>query len=277
MTDATRPTDDEVPFAREERFIVIKRKHLTQEKEFSVRRFLRHQGVEPVECVVVEADWPEYEKVWQMIEARCTGRTSPQPHIAAEPGEVERVAMALYQCEKERSDHVDRLLSAAKGQPVKFRMEHWDDVADLYRSDARAALATLTAAEPRAAGEGALADEVEQVAAIIGPHLRQACGLNPDTDDQFRAQEHARAIARRILAALRQPSTERESVRKEAFEVERVKHAFRAGWTAHERGSDIEAFAPYPPHRCGEALDFYLCSLTDRNLTAQPHPGKEQE
>jgi hypothetical protein len=58
---------------------------------------------------------------------------------------VEQAARALYQCEKERSDHVDKLLSAAKGQPVRFRMEHWDDVADLYRSDARAALASLTA------------------------------------------------------------------------------------------------------------------------------------
>ncbi|AGH48729.1 hypothetical protein G432_05010 [Sphingomonas sp. MM-1] len=54
---------------------------------------------------------------------------------------VERVARALYACEKERSDHTGKVLSAAKGHPVNFRMEPWDDVAELYRGDARAAIA----------------------------------------------------------------------------------------------------------------------------------------
>lgn len=56
---------------------------------------------------------------------------------------VERVARALYACEKERSDHTDKVLSAAKGHPVNFRMEPWDDVAELFRGDARAALSAI--------------------------------------------------------------------------------------------------------------------------------------
>lgn len=60
-------------FAREERFIVVKRKHLDPHQEQGLRGYLRACGVETSECVVVESDWPEYETVWKMIEARCTG------------------------------------------------------------------------------------------------------------------------------------------------------------------------------------------------------------
>ena len=31
----------------------------------------------PFGCVVVEDDWPEYETVWKMIEARVDGKASP--------------------------------------------------------------------------------------------------------------------------------------------------------------------------------------------------------
>lgn len=35
----------------------------------------RHCGdKQPLECVVVESDWPEYEPVWAMIEARVDGK-----------------------------------------------------------------------------------------------------------------------------------------------------------------------------------------------------------
>lgn len=60
-------------FVREERYIVIKRKHLNPEHEAAIRKRCRLWGVPTVECVVVEDDWPEYETVWKMIEARVTG------------------------------------------------------------------------------------------------------------------------------------------------------------------------------------------------------------
>lgn len=61
-------------FKQEERFIVIKRKHLSNEQERKLREGMRSLCIGTVECVVVESDWPEYETVWRMIEARCAGR-----------------------------------------------------------------------------------------------------------------------------------------------------------------------------------------------------------
>ena len=56
-------------FQREERYIVIKRKHLTDED--SLRNFLAQNKIPTIESVVIESDWPEYEVVWSMIEERC--------------------------------------------------------------------------------------------------------------------------------------------------------------------------------------------------------------
>lgn len=61
-------------FVREERFIVIKRKHLTEVQEKGLRDHMARLGIDTVESVVVESDWPEYETVWRMIEDRVTGR-----------------------------------------------------------------------------------------------------------------------------------------------------------------------------------------------------------
>ncbi len=60
----------ETEFKREERYIVIKRKHLHPMTEASLRNEMHHLGIQTVECVVVESDWPEYETVWDMIEKR---------------------------------------------------------------------------------------------------------------------------------------------------------------------------------------------------------------
>ena len=34
------------------------------------------RGALPLECVVVESDWPEYEVVWRLIEGRVAGKLS---------------------------------------------------------------------------------------------------------------------------------------------------------------------------------------------------------
>ena len=64
-------------FEREERYIVIKRKYLSEQQERDLREGMRLRGIGTVECVVVESDWPEYETVWKMIEDRVTGRSHP--------------------------------------------------------------------------------------------------------------------------------------------------------------------------------------------------------
>ena len=86
-------------FQREKRYIVIKIKDLVEQEQLARKtlgfseplsyghvpamqkvyegreRGLRKAlGKPPLECVVVESDWPEYELVWKMIEARMTGK-----------------------------------------------------------------------------------------------------------------------------------------------------------------------------------------------------------
>lgn len=58
-------------FEREDRYIVIKRKGLSEDQEEAIRLTLEIYEIAQVpQAVVVEGDWPEYEPVWQMIEYR---------------------------------------------------------------------------------------------------------------------------------------------------------------------------------------------------------------
>lgn len=67
------------------RYIVVKNSHakqaLTKEEHEQLYRLAmktalwrRSTGKDPFECLVVEGDWPEYEKVWKMIEDRVDDR-----------------------------------------------------------------------------------------------------------------------------------------------------------------------------------------------------------
>ena len=68
-------------FKREDRYIVFKVADLGNSlkgdeihrlaREYAEQRRLK--GKEPLDCVVVESDWPEYEPTWRAIEARVTG------------------------------------------------------------------------------------------------------------------------------------------------------------------------------------------------------------
>ena len=67
-------------FKREERYLVLKIKdvdsYLYEDQLMSLDDICRtlnyYRGFRgPIECVVVEHDWPEYEAVWKMIEDRC--------------------------------------------------------------------------------------------------------------------------------------------------------------------------------------------------------------
>ena len=76
-------------FKREERYIVFKlsdvEEHFTPGEKQQLARLVEVQrvgreeaGKAPLECVVVESDWPEYEPTWKAIEARVTG-AQPAP------------------------------------------------------------------------------------------------------------------------------------------------------------------------------------------------------
>lgn len=55
-------------FKREERYIVIKLKHLDDVEIHDLRSYLEDECIDTVECVVVEKHFPIYEQVWRMIE-----------------------------------------------------------------------------------------------------------------------------------------------------------------------------------------------------------------
>lgn len=61
-------------FKREDRYIVFKISQLDEEQLELLERVQRELPT-LCDCVVVESDWPEYEKVWEMIE----DRTLPKP------------------------------------------------------------------------------------------------------------------------------------------------------------------------------------------------------
>lgn len=47
------------------------------------------EGKVPVECVVVEHDWPEYEIVWHMIQARMQGTPNELEELTSKLAETE--------------------------------------------------------------------------------------------------------------------------------------------------------------------------------------------
>ena len=69
---------------RENRYLVFKRKDIFAALTDDERGLLNHLagkvhdyrlgiGKKPLECVVVESDWPEYEATWNAIEDRVEG------------------------------------------------------------------------------------------------------------------------------------------------------------------------------------------------------------
>lgn len=77
-------------FKQEERYVVFKLADLGNSlkgdeirqlaREYAEQRRLK--GKEPLKCVVVESNWPEYETTWKAIEARVTG-AQPAPKAVA--------------------------------------------------------------------------------------------------------------------------------------------------------------------------------------------------
>lgn len=124
----TTPTTKAPAFQREERFIVLKRKHMNAGQEFAVRSLMERIDVKSVEAVVIESDWPEYETVWRMIEARMTGATTEAPDL------VERVARAV--CSAHGNDPDDFLKALGFCRWV------------MYQPHARAAIAAMPSKTP---------------------------------------------------------------------------------------------------------------------------------
>lgn len=80
-------------FQRENRYIVLKAKDISHLSEAnmqalqaicaSINVIRADRGKQDIECVVVEHDWPEFEQVWALIEARMTGGDYPNQALRA--------------------------------------------------------------------------------------------------------------------------------------------------------------------------------------------------
>jgi len=90
-------------FKREVRYTVIKHSQLTESQMQYLKGCIFGEGIPTVEAVVVEADWPEYQPVWQMIEDRVTG-------APVEGGKAEYDAMAAAMTTNQTIDGVPREL-----------------------------------------------------------------------------------------------------------------------------------------------------------------------
>lgn len=74
---------------REERYIVVKIKHLSDLDEKCLRSTLEALAIPTQECVVVESDWPCYEHVWEIVQQVAEGEYIVPEHLKApesEPG-----------------------------------------------------------------------------------------------------------------------------------------------------------------------------------------------
>ena len=80
-------------FQREERYIVFKLADVEKDffpseisqllRLYETQQSMRKQsGKPPLDCVVVESDWPEYEPTWRAIEARVAGTQPAQMAVA---------------------------------------------------------------------------------------------------------------------------------------------------------------------------------------------------
>jgi len=140
MTAPTNGSGGE--FVREERYIVIKRKHFVDDEERKLRDFIFNLNEErrlrdfysklaSIEAVVVESDWPEYETVWRMIEARCSSTPPAQVGAATDSGEVTQADLR-YQIESEIEARFWSIVDEGEGMSVPSDM--WDALTRIVRA-----------------------------------------------------------------------------------------------------------------------------------------------
>lgn len=139
-------------FKREERYIVVKLKHLAAQQRAPLANFLLTNGIPKVDCLVVEADWPEYEPTWAAIERRMAGQP---PVTAAEELEAvlhwrDKHAVAI----KERDALQQRLTEEKTGASGIYQQL---EICQKQREHLRR---RLTAAEQRIAERDELLREV---------------------------------------------------------------------------------------------------------------------
>ncbi|AUV61909.1 hypothetical protein HWB52_gp94 [Pseudomonas phage Littlefix] len=62
-------------FKLEDRYLVIKRSHLSQRQIYQLQKLLGAESIPTVECLVLEPDWPEHQVALAAIAERVNGES----------------------------------------------------------------------------------------------------------------------------------------------------------------------------------------------------------
>lgn len=128
-----------------DRYVVIKNSHaqnaLTEDERKELYRlgmkcssWRQGVGKKPFECVVVEHDWPEYERVWKMIEARVN-MDFQQKALAIDEGLMilaRRIVQAVIQDEHDEGYDLSAGLFGPNLSHEMIEMNNWRKKAELY-------------------------------------------------------------------------------------------------------------------------------------------------
>lgn len=96
------PATNNKPFIKEDRYLVFKRSDISQalttyEKEtllsLAQKVFLNRQfrGKTPLEYVVMESDWPNYNDVWESVERVDSGSYKPADKVGEQDALIQRI------------------------------------------------------------------------------------------------------------------------------------------------------------------------------------------
>lgn len=169
-------------FQRESRYIVVKLKDLAPGQEADIREHLTELSAQPVDSLVIERDWPEYEPAWRMIQARVEGATLPPAHIEDERESFEREVLCLAGSGRLQPD------LRRSGDEYKDASMQW--AFDLWK--ARAALSAPPAA-----------DKLRDAVTALSQHLLLV-------DQSPIAIELLESVKRTMLAAPTPPASEQQ-------------------------------------------------------------------
>ena len=146
-------------FTREARYAVLKSADvlqcLTVSELIELRRIQakvgEHRaeiGAPPLECVVVESDWPEYEPTWKAIEARVTGA---QPVSSVPDDMVERAVNSFLSWKLPKDFHPDGGIVFIPTKGRGYDSPYWPCGTNLLNAQqARGMLRHVLAAAPEA-------------------------------------------------------------------------------------------------------------------------------
>jgi hypothetical protein len=131
-----------------ERYIVIKKSDLWrgdthyQSDEAVLREFLAQEDIPTRESVVVEADWPIYEEVWDMVQRQAEGRPQRVVELEAELEASHQRGLSLA---ADRDDLIKELIHC---QNVLHQLAHAGEFTPEYADDARKVLQRVTGGQP---------------------------------------------------------------------------------------------------------------------------------